>query len=195
MSEPLPRAPRRRLPPDERRLEVLRAAVTAFAHGGYQGTTTDDIARLAGVSQPYVVRLLGSKQALFIAAHVHVIERITAAFRAAVAEREPQMPPLDALRGAYLELIADRDLLRVMQHGFAAGADPAFGPVVRASLIGVYSLIRDLTSATVEEARDFMATGILINTLVCVELPEHGDESHAAAELLRSTLGDHTATS
>jgi AcrR family transcriptional regulator len=169
--------------------------VTAFAHGGYQGTTTDDIARLAGVSQPYVVRLLGSKQALFIAAHVHVIERITAAFRAAVAEREPQMPPLDALRGAYLELIADRDLLRVMQHGFAAGADPAFGPVVRASLIGVYSLIRDLTSATVEEARDFMATGILINTLVCVELPEHGDESHAAAELLRSTLGDHTATS
>ncbi|WP_246351392.1 TetR/AcrR family transcriptional regulator [Nocardia barduliensis] len=33
--------------------QVLRAAVSAFAESGYAATRTDEIARRAGVSQPY----------------------------------------------------------------------------------------------------------------------------------------------
>jgi len=56
-----------RLPVEERRAEVVEAAIKAFAVGGYAGTSTEEIARLAGVSQPYLFRLFGSKQALFLA--------------------------------------------------------------------------------------------------------------------------------
>ncbi len=66
---------------NERSDQLVRAAVTAFAAAGYAGTTTDDVARLAGVSQPYVIRLFGSKQKLFVAAIEHACGRIEQAFR------------------------------------------------------------------------------------------------------------------
>ena len=52
---------------EERREEVLRAAAVAFADGGYQGTTTQDVADRAGISQPYIFRLFSSKKELFLA--------------------------------------------------------------------------------------------------------------------------------
>ncbi|NUR98791.1 MAG: TetR/AcrR family transcriptional regulator, partial [Kribbellaceae bacterium] len=67
----------------ERGDEVLRAAVQAFAAAGYEGTKTDEIARLAGVSQPYVIRLFGTKQQLFLAAVDSVCLRIEQIFREA----------------------------------------------------------------------------------------------------------------
>lgn len=182
-------APQRRMPASQRRQQVLQAAVAAFADGGYEGTSTDRVAHLAGVSQPYVVRMFGGKQALFVAAHAHVVERVEAAFRSAVAERDPEVAPMAALRAAYLRLIPDRDLLRVMQHGYAAGADPALGPAVRTCLMRIYALVKELTGATPEEARDFVATGLLINTLVVVQLPRVASVDPTAAELLRCTLG------
>ena len=45
---------------EERREDVLRAAAAAFADGGYQGTTTQDVAERAGISQPYIFRLFSS---------------------------------------------------------------------------------------------------------------------------------------
>src|SRR5918994_1962559 len=49
-----------------RREEILEAAVQAFAHGGLHGTSTEDIARPAGISQPYLFRLFGTKTELFL---------------------------------------------------------------------------------------------------------------------------------
>jgi AcrR family transcriptional regulator len=183
------RPPRRRLPAGARHQQVLQAAVAAFAGGGYAGTTTDQVARLAGVSQPYVVRMFGGKQALFLAAHHHVVERIEAAFRAAAAGRDPGVEPLEALGRAYLELTSDRNLLKVLQHGLVAGADPALGPAARTCLTRIYRLVRELTGATPEQARDFVANGLLINTLVCADLPEHAADDPAAAQLVQATLG------
>ena len=49
-----------RMPAGERRELVLQAATRAFAAGGYAGTSTDAVAKEAGVSQPYVVRMFGT---------------------------------------------------------------------------------------------------------------------------------------
>lgn len=173
----------------ERRPQVLAAAVTAFAAGGYAGTTTDDVARHAGLSQPYVVRMFGSKQALFLAVYGVALDRIERGFRAAAAE-PGDAEPLHALGVAYKALIADRDLLRVMQHGFVAASDPALGPTMRARMVSIYLLVRELTGATAEQARDFLARGMLINSVVSLEIPDHLDESPAAAELMRCLLDD-----
>ena len=59
---------RSRLTAEERQEQLVHAALTVFSSGGYAGATTDQVARLAGVSQPYVIRLFGTKQELFLAA-------------------------------------------------------------------------------------------------------------------------------
>jgi AcrR family transcriptional regulator len=153
--------PRTRLTAEQRHEQLIEAAVTAFSTGGYAGTTTDQVARLAGVSQPYVIRLFGTKQALFIATVRHAAARIEERFRAA-AEVGPDLAGLGA---AYDELLAERDLITVLLHGFAAGSDEAIGPVVRETFGGIYLLVRELTGVTEVEARDFLAIGMLLSIL------------------------------
>src|SRR6476619_501710 len=50
-----------------RREEILDAALIVFAEQGLQAASTDEIARRAGISQPYVFRLFGTKKELFSA--------------------------------------------------------------------------------------------------------------------------------
>ena len=52
---------------DERREDILDAAIAEFAAKGLHGASTDEIARLAGISQPYVFRLFGTKKELYLA--------------------------------------------------------------------------------------------------------------------------------
>ncbi|TWD82053.1 TetR family transcriptional regulator [Kribbella amoyensis] len=157
---------RTRLTAAERGEEVLRAAVQAFGASGYAGTKTDEIARLAGVSQPYVIRLFGTKQQLFLATVERVCERIGDAFRAAAAERAD----LESLGDAYNRLMTERELLVVLLHGFAASAEPAIGELVRARFGEIYRLVRDLTGASPEEAREFLATGMLLTVMAAMQV-------------------------
>ena len=55
------------MPAAERRELVLDAAVAEFAVHGLAGTSTEDVARRAGISQPYLFRLFPTKKALFLA--------------------------------------------------------------------------------------------------------------------------------
>ena len=51
-----PRAPRKRLPPERRREEILDAARAAFRETGVHGTTMGDIADRAGITQTHLYR-------------------------------------------------------------------------------------------------------------------------------------------
>src|SRR5690349_19517513 len=70
----------RRLTADERRADIVEVAIRAFASSGLHGTSTEDIARLAGVSQPYLFRLFGTKRDLFVAALDRMFGRLRAEF-------------------------------------------------------------------------------------------------------------------
>lgn len=59
--------PRRRLPAPERRADLLACASRAFSQGSYRGTTTAEIARAAGVTEPILYRHFESKRDLYIA--------------------------------------------------------------------------------------------------------------------------------
>ncbi|WP_438871446.1 TetR/AcrR family transcriptional regulator [Paractinoplanes lichenicola] len=152
---------RTRLTAEERQEQLIAAAVQAFSENGYAGTTTDQVARLAGVSQPYVIRLFRTKQELFLAAVQHAGARIEAKWRVA-AEREPT---LESLGNAYKELLQEPELTSMLLHGFAAAGDPAIGDPVRTCFGGLYEVVRELTGATDEEARDFFAFGMLLTCL------------------------------
>ncbi|MBW6434815.1 TetR/AcrR family transcriptional regulator [Actinoplanes hulinensis] len=152
---------RTRLTAQERHAQLVAAAVTAFARGGYAGTTTDQVARIAGVSQPYVIRIFGTKQELFLATMWHASDRVQRIWREAAAVD----PTLPGLGKAFKALLAERDLLVVLLHGFTAGSDPGLGDAVRQCYGNMFMLVRELTGATAEQARDFFASGMLITVL------------------------------
>lgn len=166
----MPRHPgspgRPRLSATERSAQVLDAAITAFATAGYAGTRTDEIARMAGVSQPYVIRLFGTKQQLFLAAFDRACDRIAELFITAGGDD----PSLDALADGYHDFLAERDLLALLLHGFAASSDPTIGEVVRERFGVIYQLIRDLTGASQRETREFMASGMLLSVMAAMRV-------------------------
>ena len=69
-----------RLNADERRQSVILEATREFAVHGYAGTSTMDIAKRVGVSQPYLFQLFGTKKDLFIAAVDECFNRVPARF-------------------------------------------------------------------------------------------------------------------
>src|SRR5580692_9124342 len=100
-------APATRMSAVERRADVLRAAVAPFAKGGYHGTSTEDVARAAGISQPYLFRLFPTKKALFLALIEHGFGRVRKAFIDAVGDLTGE-DAMEAMAGAYSELLRDR---------------------------------------------------------------------------------------
>ncbi len=174
-----------RLTAAERGPQVLEAAVRAFGASGYEGTKTDEIAKMAGVSQPYVIRLFGTKQQLFLAAVQSVCDRIEQIFREAAEES----PELSSLGRNYERLLSEPELLLVLLHGFSASGEPAIGDCVRARFGGIYTLVRELTGASPEEAREFLATGMLLTVMSAMQVLGPGAISMPWAEEIQKTLG------
>lgn len=181
---------RTRLTAEERQHQLVTAAITAFSHGGYAGTTTDQVARLAGVSQPYVIRLFHTKQELFLAAVNYASGRIEARFREA-ADVEPT---LKSLGTAYTDLLAERELITLLLHGYTASADPAIGGPVRDCFGRIYSTVRELTGASPEELREFLAMGMLLTCLGAMRIigPDPVDPQPWMTDLIRSLDSETT---
>src|SRR5262249_32777549 len=108
---------------DERREAILEAAMTEFADRGFEGGSTDTIARAAGISQPYVFRLFGTKKDLFLATVERCFDSTYETFRA-VSEGKSGEDALEAMGEAYGELIADQRRLRGQMQAYAACGDP-----------------------------------------------------------------------
>jgi len=116
--------PIRRRSADERCEEILAVAIEHFAVGGFRGTSTEVIAREAGISQPYLFRLFRTKQELFLACDERACENLLESFRRGASGAPPD-EKLAAMGRAYIdELLPDRHAVVMMMHGFAAaGAD------------------------------------------------------------------------
>ena len=155
---------------DERRTAVLAAAVTEFARSGYAGTSTDTIAARAGISQPYLFRLFGTKKELFIATFDQVGDRITHELSAA-ADGLSGDDAMAAMGMAYLELMQDPDLLRGQMHGFAAATgDPEIAASCRRTFETLWHLVNDKVELSAEEVSNFFAHGMLISVMSAIDL-------------------------
>src|SRR6266536_5211701 len=90
---------------EERREQVLDAAIDVFAEHGLSGASTDAIARRAGISQPYLFRLFGTKKELFIASVERCFAETLERFQMN-AEGLAGPEALHAIGTAYVEAIA-----------------------------------------------------------------------------------------
>jgi len=165
---------------DERRAEIVRAALTEFAAGGYAGTSTEAIARRVGVSQPYLFQLFGTKRDLFIATVRHGFERTRLVFveaaRQGRLEEGPACNVLDRMGLAYMELLSDRDLLRVQLQAYAACGDDDVRTAVREEFTRLHRTVADESGASVQQLHYFFAEGMLLNVGAAMELPGHPTE-------------------
>ncbi len=160
-----------RLSAGERRAAIIDAAVQEFGAHGLDGATTDAIARRAGISQPYVIRLFGTKRALFEAAIERVFGVVEAAFADAAAGAG-EGDPLRAMGAAYGRLLGDRALLMMHLQTFAASGDPVIQGIVRERMAALHARVGELSGAGPDRLREFLAMGMLLNVVAALELPE-----------------------
>jgi AcrR family transcriptional regulator len=158
-----------RMPAAERREAILEAAVAEFARGGLHGTATEDIARRAGITQPYVFRLFGTKKALYLETIERCFDRIRREF-AAAAEGAETGHEMEAMGRSYTRLLADQTLLLGQMHSYADCSDPDVREVVRRSYGALWEWVEKVTGAGPEQMRDFFAKGMLMNVIAAMDL-------------------------
>jgi AcrR family transcriptional regulator len=159
---------------DQRREEVLRAAVAEFAERGFAGTSTDAIARRAGISQPYLFRLFATKKDLFISATTRCVARIKAEFEKS-ADGLVGQEALTAMGQAYRDLLADRQWLLLQMQMYVESHDPEIRNAARAGFADLWATVERVSGASEEDVVQFFAIGMLLNTAAAMELDELDD--------------------
>ena len=159
-----------------RREEILDAAVVEFAERGLHGASTEDIARRAGISQPYVFRLFGTKKELFTAVVARCFRQTLEIFQRA-AEGKRGADALHAIGEAYSALLHnDRIRLQAQMQAYAACDDPALRQVVRNGYGDLVAYVERVSGLPPAEVSRFFATGMLLNVVAAMQLQDGGEE-------------------
>jgi AcrR family transcriptional regulator len=154
----------------QRREEILEAATHEFAERGLHGTSTDDIARRAGISQPYLFRLFGTKRELFVAVVERCFAETLQTFQLAVGRAESE-DVLEEIGSAYAPLLAsDPRKLLIQLHAYTASQDEVVREAVRRGFGDLYKYVARVSGASDDELRRFFAFGMLINVLAAIDL-------------------------
>jgi AcrR family transcriptional regulator len=183
--------PTARMTGEERRAQVLRIAAEEFAATGLHGTSTETIARRAGIAQPYVFRLFGTKKRLFVEVVDEAFERLRLALLAAAAD-STGLDALTAMGGEYNALLADRTSLLLQLQGFAAGGDEDVRAAVRTSFGRLWRSVATVTGLDAVTVKTFLAFGMLLNTRAALEIDELDEDwARQVGTLIRPGLFGH----
>jgi AcrR family transcriptional regulator len=157
---------------DERRQQVIEAAVKEFAANGFHATSTGAIAKRAGISQPYIYALFPSKTELFLEVDRYVVDRIRRAFLDAVRGKSTTEERLEAMGQAYMELLANRDEIRFQMQAHAAAGNPELAEPIRKEFTGLWEDVKRMSGASEDQVREFMGKGMLLNVVASLELAD-----------------------
>ena len=164
---------------EERREEIVTIAIAQFAANGYKGTSTEAIAREAGISQPYLFRLFKTKRELFMACFDVTHQRIVDTFEAA-ARGVPKTEALSAMGAGYLELLVDPNARLFQMQTYAACSDPVIQSRVRDCYGALVKMVTRLSGAPPAEVWRFFANGMLLNVTASLDLPAIADKEEWA---------------
>ena len=167
---PAATGPRTRKTADERREEIIAAAIVEFATYGYHGGSTERIAARAGISQPYVLRLFGTKKAIFLAAYRRVCENILATWADANAQldRAPRPHPpgprerLFAMGESFLGLVENVVDLRLVLQAFSSAEDDEIRIATHAGIKELFDWVWRTTGADIDAVRQHFAYGMML---------------------------------
>ena len=142
-----------RLSGPERKAAVVATACRVFAKSSYHGSTTAQIARETGVTEPVLYRHFASKRELYIACLDSVWQQVRALWEKSV-EREPDPANwVKAIGKAYLEARASARVVLVdlwIQALTVAADDPE----IRRALRGQVGEVHDFVAALIRRAQE-----------------------------------------
>ena len=154
---------------EERREAVLAAARREFSRKGLHGASTDAIAKDAGISQPYLFRLFGTKKELYLLATAQAMEELYQAFERASRGKHGE-EALHAMGETYAALIEDRERLQLMLQCFAGCEDAEVRESVRRVWRDLVELVERVSGEPPEVVSAFVAKGMLLNVLSAMQL-------------------------
>lgn len=173
---------------EERRKEVLQAAIAEFAIYGLHGASTVNIAQRAGISQPYVLRLFATKKNLFL-------ESVTAARQLVLTHWERALDGLpqdadshqrlDALAQAFQQITGEGDVMRLFLQAYAACADDDVREACQNAMSELFLWVRRHTGVSGSEAQVFFAQGMTIMVGVSIGAPKAMHEEWAQAFMMQ----------
>jgi AcrR family transcriptional regulator len=166
-----------RMTAEERREAILEAARLEFAATGFHGTSTETIAARAGISQPYLFRLFGTKKELFVANVRRCFRETLETFQRA-AEGKRGEEALEAMGEAYMALLTDRSRLLAQLQAYASCDDPEIRDVVREGYGDLVVWAERVSGLPPARLSAFFAKGMLLNVVASMDLL-HSDEPWA----------------
>lgn len=164
-----------RLPAEERRAALLQTACAVFSQGSYRGTTTAEIAREAGVTEPILYRHFANKRELYLACLEETWAGVRAMWEDVVASEPDPSLWIATMGRSFIESEVRRPLISNLwvQALAEASEDPQIGAYmkehmreVHAFVVGVAKKAQDLGGIEPErdieaEAWIFISLGLL----------------------------------
>lgn len=166
-----------------RRAQAVAAGLAAFADHGLTTRAVHKVAEQMGVSQTYVFRLFGSKQAFFLACIDELEARILGVFVRAVEEGADST--LEEMGVGFRALVSDGTISGFwFQACAAARADDAIAHRCREVISNVLHLVQSTTSAGASELAAFFGRGALVMMLQTLRVDMSAGSQAAVASLV-----------
>lgn len=175
---------------EERREEIIQAAMVEFATYGYFGGSTERIATAVGISQPYVQRLFGTKKALFLASLDRVSDDIIAAWRM-VLGRNPEGTPIEKLArigDTYQHFVRDVVQLRLVLQGASSAEDEDIRRTIQDCMRRMFAWVREATGASASDVQQFFAYGMMLTVAASLRAMDRADSEEWARAMLLMPL-------
>lgn len=175
---------RPRVGAEQRRAQILAAALKEFSHKGLHGGSTVTIAKDVEISHPNLFRLFSTKKELFIA----VLERTfaTVGREMLIAGEAAEADPLQTMSDRWGVLMENRELMLMMLQGYAACEDPDIRDLMHRSTQEIFERIEALRGVNEDQAHDFIAAGLLYMVAASMDLPARAADDPWAEKFLAS---------
>jgi AcrR family transcriptional regulator len=130
----------------DRRRHLVETALRLFTEGSYHGTTTAEIARAAGVSEPILYRHFASKRDLYLAALEHVWAKTRETWERALDEAPDACAAVEAIGKGHLSVRSSKLQLAELwvQALGEASEDPELKRHLRKHMREVHDFVADL---------------------------------------------------
>jgi AcrR family transcriptional regulator len=141
------REPRLRLSAQQRKAAVVETACRVFSKRSYHGSTTAEIARETGVTEPVLYRHFASKRELYLACLDAVWGQVRALWQKALEAEDDPANWLKAIGKAYLEARAAARIVLVdlwIQALTEAADDPEIRRALREQVREVHQFVADV---------------------------------------------------
>lgn len=166
---------------DERRKQLLNAALQVFAVNGYHGSSTATVAKETGISHSYVFKLYPTKEAMFVAVVDLCFSRILERFQeATVGVSGTSAERLQKIGLSYADILRDRNLMLIQLHAYSASNIPDVREAVKAGIQRIVEYIQQETNVSDDEIQQFIGQGLIATVSVALGI-EHLQEPWAKA--------------